>query len=373
MDQLLDRHRYVRMLASTIVLLCPWLTIHSSLVLRRRRRRRAAVHDRRARDRRLRAGRACARPTAPRRRCARRRPRRRRPSRRSSPRPGGVRREYWIQAETVRWAITPKRKRRVAQPPGRRPQRLHRVRLPPDDAGLRRLPIGHPTIPGPTLRPRSATSSSCTSATPTAGSTRRSRCTRTASSTTRSTTAPTWASSRARAASSRPARRSRTSGSARRTRSAIWPYHDHGPNHTLNTFRGLFGAVIVRPKGAKRPDRTYTLFAHQLPPPVTRLERTFHCFNGRAYAGNTPTLTARVGEDVEIHGDRHGLELPHVPHPRPPLARSGGGLHRQPGVRAERDRHGPLRRGQPGPLALPLPRLHAPGRRHGGLVRGRTL
>jgi FtsP/CotA-like multicopper oxidase with cupredoxin domain len=79
-----------------------------------------------------------------------------------------------------------------------------------------------------------------------------------------------------------------------------WPYHDHGPNHTLNTYRGLFGALIVRPKGAKPPDRVYTLFAHQLPPPVTRLRRNFHCFNGRAYAGNTPTLSARVGEDVEI-------------------------------------------------------------------------
>src|SRR5918998_2570697 len=80
-----------------------------------------------------------------------------------------------------------------------------------------------------------------------------------------------------------------------------WPYHDHGPNHTLNSFRGLFGAIIVRPKGEKPPDRVHNLFAHQLAPPVTRLERNFHCFNGRAYAGNTPTLTARPGEDVEIN------------------------------------------------------------------------
>src|SRR6202008_4008972 len=68
-----------------------------------------------------------------------------------------------------------------------------------------------------------------------------------------------------------------------------WPYHDHGPNHTLNTFRGLFGAIVIRPRGAKRPDRTHMLFAHQLSPAIPRLERTFHCFNGRAYAGNTPT------------------------------------------------------------------------------------
>jgi len=81
----------------------------------------------------------------------------------------------------------------------------------------------------------------------------------------------------------------------------VWPYHDHGPNHTLNTFRGLFGSIVVRPRGAKWPDRIHTLFAHQLPPPVTGLNRTFHCFNGRAYAGSTPTLSARVGEDVEFH------------------------------------------------------------------------
>ena len=69
-----------------------------------------------------------------------------------------------------------------------------------------------------------------------------------------------------------------------------WPYHDHGPNHTLNTFRGLFGAIIVRPRGSKWPDRVCKLFAHQLSPPVTGLDGNFHCFNGRAYAGNTPTL-----------------------------------------------------------------------------------
>jgi FtsP/CotA-like multicopper oxidase with cupredoxin domain len=80
-----------------------------------------------------------------------------------------------------------------------------------------------------------------------------------------------------------------------------WPYHDHGPNHTLNTFRGLFGAIVIRPRGAKRPDRLYTVFAHQLPPPVTGLDRNFQCLNGRAYAGNTPTLRARVGQDVEIN------------------------------------------------------------------------
>jgi FtsP/CotA-like multicopper oxidase with cupredoxin domain len=81
----------------------------------------------------------------------------------------------------------------------------------------------------------------------------------------------------------------------------VWPYHDHGPNHTLNTFRGLFGAIIVRPKGEKAPDNEHVLFFHALTPGITGLKKPFQCVNGRAFAGNTPTLTAKVGEDVAIH------------------------------------------------------------------------
>ncbi len=36
-------------------------------------------------------------------------------------------------------------------------------------------------------------------------------------------------------------------------------------------------------------------------PPSTGLERAFQCINGRAYAGNTPTLRAKVGQDVALH------------------------------------------------------------------------
>ena len=85
-----------------------------------------------------------------------------------------------------------------------------------------------------------------------------------------------------------------------------WPYHDHGPNHTLNTFRGLFGSIIVRPRGAKPPDRLYTLFAHQLPPPVTRLGpqlpvrqrprlRRQHADAALARRARTSSCTARHG------------------------------------------------------------------------------
>jgi FtsP/CotA-like multicopper oxidase with cupredoxin domain len=81
----------------------------------------------------------------------------------------------------------------------------------------------------------------------------------------------------------------------------VWPYHDHGPNHTLNTFRGLFGAIIVREKGALKPDVEEILYLHSLPPQVTRIQRVFQCINGRTAAGNTPTIRAKAGQDVAIH------------------------------------------------------------------------
>jgi FtsP/CotA-like multicopper oxidase with cupredoxin domain len=81
----------------------------------------------------------------------------------------------------------------------------------------------------------------------------------------------------------------------------VWPYHDHGPNHMLNTFRGLFGAIIVRERGAKAPDVEQVLALHQLPPSVTGLRVGLQAINGRAYAGNTPTIRAHVGQDVAVH------------------------------------------------------------------------
>ncbi len=80
-----------------------------------------------------------------------------------------------------------------------------------------------------------------------------------------------------------------------------WPYHDHGPNHTLNTFRGAFGAVVIRARGAKAPDVENVLFLHQLLPPTTGLGRAFQAINGRTFAGNTPTIQTRVGQDVALH------------------------------------------------------------------------
>ena len=81
----------------------------------------------------------------------------------------------------------------------------------------------------------------------------------------------------------------------------VWPYHDHGPNHLVNTARGLFGAIIVREPGAKVPDVETVLFLHSFPPNITGLDEQFQVINGRTAAGNTPTVRSRVGQDVAWH------------------------------------------------------------------------
>ena len=81
----------------------------------------------------------------------------------------------------------------------------------------------------------------------------------------------------------------------------VWPYHDHGTNATINTERGLFGAIVVRERGAPAPDVEQVLFLHSFRPPATGLRTNFQCINGRAWAGNTPTIRAKVGQSVALH------------------------------------------------------------------------
>ncbi len=60
-------------------------------------------------------------------------------------------------------------------------------------------------------------------------------------------------------------------------------------------------ALIIREKGAKVPDVEQVLVLHQLAPQITHAAEVFQCFNGRAFAGNTPTIRAKVGQDVALH------------------------------------------------------------------------
>jgi FtsP/CotA-like multicopper oxidase with cupredoxin domain len=215
------------------------------------------------------------------------------------PAPGGVRREYWIQAHTRRWSIVPSKRddwhnRRV---PGKTTYRAYvYTEMTPGFAA----PKHGPSIPGPTLyaevgdvlvvhfrnadrRLRQAV-----------------------------TMHPHGVKYNPEYDGAYMGEYTRAGGFVgpgetftyqwECTPESVgsWPYHDHGPNHTLNTFRGLFGMIHIRPKGERLPDVHHALFAHQLPPPVTGLVRNFQCINGRAYAGNTPTLRSRVGQRVEL-------------------------------------------------------------------------
>jgi len=81
----------------------------------------------------------------------------------------------------------------------------------------------------------------------------------------------------------------------------LWLYHDHGPLDPVPLYKGLFGPLIVRDPDQPRPDVEFFLFMHAFEPVATSLRRQFWCINGRAYAGNAPTLRAKVGQRVAFH------------------------------------------------------------------------
>lgn len=81
----------------------------------------------------------------------------------------------------------------------------------------------------------------------------------------------------------------------------VWPYHDHGPLDPAPLYKGLFGAINIRKRGEARPDVDHYVFFHSLLPGATGLRKPFQCINGRSYAGNTPELRAKVGQKVAQH------------------------------------------------------------------------
>jgi len=219
------------------------------------------------------------------------------------PQPGGTAREYWVQAREVLWDIVPTRPRRDEwhgrAVPGPSVYRAFVYQQMTDGFAA---PLAGPAIPGPTLYAE-------------VGDTivvhfRNALPERTGQALTMHPHGVKYnpeydgvfLGDFTRAGGFvRPGREFTYTWEATPDAVGVWPYHDHGPNHTLNTFRGLFGAIIVRERGAKAPDVEAVVFFHALAPPVTDLERQFQCINGRAFAGNTPTLRAKVGQDVAIH------------------------------------------------------------------------
>ncbi|MBN8867718.1 MAG: multicopper oxidase domain-containing protein [Solirubrobacterales bacterium] len=81
-----------------------------------------------------------------------------------------------------------------------------------------------------------------------------------------------------------------------------WLYHDHGPFEQLTIFSGLFGPLVIRDPDEPRPDREFFLGFHTFSPSkFFPIKGPMFCINGRCYTGNTPTLRAKVGEDIAMH------------------------------------------------------------------------
>jgi manganese oxidase len=216
------------------------------------------------------------------------------------PQPGGVAREYWIQARPVRWDPVPTGKDEWMGMSVPRKRKFMAMAYQQYTDGFAQ-PIGGPTIPGPvlhaevgdtlvvhfrngdhhfgqahTMHPHGVRYTPDYDGSYLSGFTRSG-----------GFIAPgdeftyTWEC---------------VPGSA-----GVWPYHDHGPNGTISVGRGLFGSLIVREKGEKAPDVEQVLVMHALTPQLTGADANFQCFNGRAFAGNTPTIRSRVGQDVAFH------------------------------------------------------------------------
>jgi FtsP/CotA-like multicopper oxidase with cupredoxin domain len=81
----------------------------------------------------------------------------------------------------------------------------------------------------------------------------------------------------------------------------VWPYHDHSPSMDTSIMGGLYGALSIRAKGQKKPDREFVVFFEK--------QLNFNTIDGLAFINNTPTFRAKVGDvvqwDVLALGDDH--------------------------------------------------------------------
>jgi FtsP/CotA-like multicopper oxidase with cupredoxin domain len=71
----------------------------------------------------------------------------------------------------------------------------------------------------------------------------------------------------------------------------VWPYHDHSQSMEDSIAGGMYGMLSILGPGQKPPDREFeVVFA-----PMGQ----FQTIDGRAFVGNTPVFTSRVGETVQ--------------------------------------------------------------------------
>jgi manganese oxidase len=88
-----------------------------------------------------------------------------------------------------------------------------------------------------------------------------------------------------------PGRRFTYELTAGRDSAGVWPYHDHSRAMHESIAGGLYGALSIRGRRERAPDREFVVFFSAL--------HGFETVNGRAFVGNTPVFKARVGELVQ--------------------------------------------------------------------------
>lgn len=87
-----------------------------------------------------------------------------------------------------------------------------------------------------------------------------------------------------------------------------WPYHDHSKHFDpgrgtvvveAGAELGLFGMVAITDQNTPAVDNELAVIWHTLyQGDIPGLSQDFHCFNGFAYLGNTPTLRTKMGQRI---------------------------------------------------------------------------
>src|SRR3954471_9447484 len=71
----------------------------------------------------------------------------------------------------------------------------------------------------------------------------------------------------------------------------VWPYHDHSPSMDASIAGGAFGMLSILGRRERAPDREFEV--------VFSPFGKFMAIDGRAFVGNTPAFTAKVGQLVQ--------------------------------------------------------------------------
>ncbi|HEV7495988.1 multicopper oxidase domain-containing protein [Baekduia sp.] len=81
----------------------------------------------------------------------------------------------------------------------------------------------------------------------------------------------------------------------------VWPYHDHSPSMDDSIAGGMYGMLSILGRHEAAPDREFVVVFAEM--------GAFQTIDGRAFVGNTPVFTSKVGQlvqwDVMAMGSEH--------------------------------------------------------------------